>query len=244
MRARPQSLRRVVLWAISLIVLYFVAFAVYLALRVAPQAQALRGETAPLMVLFDALSERTVTLNSMTATARRAVVDRSVPSLDSLRAYVATIGYSPTPLLSDVPRDLRAPLAQAERLSADIEAGLAELVALIETDQTETALQRLRSLDSLHAEVTQVVFQAERGGFAELAHLEARLGHEVQRAVAVMLAWGALGFALLLLAVWIVRRRVERPLADLRRGLDAVAEGDLNSRVEVRRPNWRHISMR
>lgn len=235
MRARPQSLRRVVLWAISLIVLYFVAFAVYLALRVAPQAQALRGETAPLMVLFDALSERTVTLNSMTATARRAVVDRSVPSLDSLRAYVATIGYSPTPLLSDVPRDLRAPLAQAERLSADIEAGLAELVALIETDQTETALQRLRSLDSLHAEVTQVVFQAERGGFAELAHLEARLGHEVQRAVAVMLAWGALGFALLLLAVWIVRRRVERPLADLRRGLDAVAEGDLNSRVEVRR---------
>ena len=235
MRARPQSLRRVVRWAISLIVLYFVAFAVYLALRVAPQAQALRGETAPLMVLFDALSERTVTLNSMTATARRAVVDRSVPSLDSLRAYVATIGYSPTPLLSDVPRDLRAPLAQAERLSADIEAGLAELVALIETDQTETALQRLRSLDSLHAEVTQVVFQAERGGFAELAHLEARLGHEVQRAVAVMLAWGALGFALLLLAVWIVRRRVERPLADLRRGLDAVAEGDLNSRVEVRR---------
>lgn len=224
-----------VIWSISLIVLYFVAFALYLAIRVAPQAQVLRGEAAPLMVLFDALSERTVALNDVTATANRAVVDRSESALDSLRGFVAAIGSSPTPLLSDVPRDLRAPLAQAERLSADIEAGLAELVALIETDQSATALRRLRTLDSLHAEVTQVVFQAERGGFAELAHLETRLGHEVERAVAVMLAWGALGFALLLIAVSIMRRRVERPLADLRRGLDAVAEGDLNSRVEVRR---------
>ena len=224
-----------VLWSISLIVLYFVAFALYLAIRIAPQAQVLRGEAAPLMVLFDALSERTLALNAMTATASRAVVDRSAPALDTLRAFVATIGRAPTPLLADVPRDLRAPLAQAERLSADIEAGLAELVAQIEMNQTDDALRRLRSLDSLHAEMTQVVFQAERGGFAELAHLEAQLGREVQRAVAVILAWGALGFALLLVAVSIMRRRVERPLADLQRGLDGVARGDLNSRVEVRR---------
>ena len=132
-RARPQSLRQVVLWSISLIVLYFVAFALYLAIRVAPQAQVLRGEAAPLMVLFDALAERTLALNSMTATARRAVLDRNTPALDSLRAFVLTIGSSPTPLLSDVPRDLRAPLAQSERLTADIEAGLAELVALRRT---------------------------------------------------------------------------------------------------------------
>ena len=223
------------LWSISLIVLYFVAFALYLAIRVAPQAQVLRGEAAPLMVLFDALAERTLALNSMTATARRAVLDRNTPALDSLRAFVLTIGSSPTPLLSDVPRDLRAPLAQSERLTADIEAGLAELVALVETGQPDSAASRLRKLDSLHAEVSQVVFQAERGGFAELAHLETQLGAEVRRAVAVMLAWGAMGFALLLVAVSIMRRRVERPLADLRRGLDAVAEGDLNSRVEVRR---------
>lgn len=233
-RSRPQSLRRVVLWSISLIVLYFVAFALYLAIRVAPQAQVLRGEAVPLMVLFDALSERTLALNEVTATADRAVVDRSAAALDTLRAFVATIGSSSTPLLSDVPRDLRAPLAQAERLSSDIEAGLAELVALIELNQRGDALRRLRSLDSLHGEVTQVVFEAERGGFAELAHLEAQLSREVQRAVAVMLAWGALGFALLLVAVAIVRRRVERPLTDLQRGLDAVAQGDLNSRVEVR----------
>ena len=234
-RSRPRSLRRVVLWSISLIVLYFVAFALFLAVRVAPQAQVLRGEAAPLMVLFDALAERTLVLNSMTSMARRAVLDRSTPALDSLRAYVNTIGNSPTPLLSDVPRDLRAPLAQSERLTAEIEAGLAELVALVEMGQPENAAGRLRRLDSLHAEASQVVFQAERGGFAELAHLETRLGEEVQRAVAAMLAWGALGFALLLVAVWIMRRRVERPLADLQRGLDAVAEGDLNSRVEVRR---------
>lgn len=224
-----------VLWSISLIVLYFVAFALYLALRVAPQAQVLRGEAAPLMVLFDALSERTLVLNAMTSTARRAVLDQSTSALDSLRAYVTTIGSYPTPLLSDVPRDLRAPLAQSERLTADIEAGLAELVALVETGQPDSAAGRLRRLDSLHAEATQVVFLAERGGFAELAHLETRLGDEVQRAVAAMLAWGALGFALLLVAVSIVRRRVERPLAELQRGLDAVAEGDLNSGVEVRR---------
>lgn len=224
-----------VFWSISLIVLYFVAFALYLAIRVAPQARVLRGEAAPLMVLFDALSERTLVLNDMTATASRAVVDRSAPALDTLRTFVASIGSAPTPLLSDVPRDLRAPLAQAERLSSDIEAGLAELVAQVEMNQTAVAQRRLRTLDSLHAEVTQVVFQAERGGFAELAHLEARLGREVQRAVAVMLVWGALGFALLLVAVSTVRRRVERPLADLQRGLDAVAQGDLNSRVEVRR---------
>ena len=103
-RSRPRSLRRVVLWSISLIVLYFVAFALFLAVRVAPQAQVLRGEAAPLMVLFDALAERTLVLNSMTSMARRAVLDRSTPALDSLRAYVNTIGNSSAPMAFSIGR--------------------------------------------------------------------------------------------------------------------------------------------
>lgn len=234
-RRRPVSLRALVVLVVAGAAAYFIVFALFLILRILPQADRLNAQTASILNLFDVLAARSARVDAAAAMARVAVLDGDVVALDSVRRMVRQQSRGPSMLLTEAPAELRTSLASTEIVASEMESRLNELVSLEELGDRTGALRQLRSVDSLHGVMSAVLVTAERRGFAEMAALEFQLSDAVRQAVTAMFGWVALGSLLLLGTVVLARRRVQRPLAELEAGLDSVARGDLGVSVRVRR---------
>src|SRR5205809_673056 len=211
----------------------------YLFVRARAAALALGKGTAALVVLQDDLARRNSGLRHAAALVRQLVPSRTRPapgSLDSIRLFIAAASAPASgQSYGTVPAALRAPLGRAEEALSRVASALAAELALLERggDRSGDA-RRIRTLDSLTqiADERMLVagVQARRDLLDRQQALQLAAG-EVLRDAILWLALGAVG---VVPAVYLVRRRVWRPLAELEAGLARVAEGDLTTGVPVR----------
>jgi signal transduction histidine kinase len=157
-------------------------------------------------------------------------------ALDSIRRFIAAASAPAAGRsYAAVPAALRAPLGRSEEAVSRVASALAEDVTLLERGGARTgAAPRIRTLDSLTQIADQQMLAAGQQARRDLLDRQQALqlaAGEVLRDAIFWLALGALGVAP---AVYLVRRRVWRPLAELEAGLARVAEGDLTAGVPVR----------
>jgi signal transduction histidine kinase/CheY-like chemotaxis protein len=232
---RPIRLRGLALIAAAGVVAYLASFAIYLAFSLAPRAERLRQDTRPVLEIFEELSSRTGRLERAVGDARRVIAGNDSSAIDSLHTFLLETGGVRATPYAYAPDTLRLLLGRSELLGSSIETKLHEMVANLELDRREAAARLLDRVDSIHGEMTQVLVDAERVGLNELTTREAALGLAVETAVRTATWWAVLSVVLVLLLLLSVARLVQRPLARLEEGLELVARGDLNARVEVQR---------
>ena len=232
---RPIRLRGLAFIAAAGVVAYLASFAIYLAVSVAPRAERLRQDTRPVLAIFEQLSIRTSRLERAVADARRVMAGTDSSAIDSLHAFLAQAGGVRAAPFDYAPDTLRVLLGRSAFLGSMIETRLYELVANLELGRPRDAARLLDRVDSIHGAMTQVLVDAERVGLDELTTREAALGLAVETAVRTASWWAALSVALVVMLLLSIARLVQRPLARLEDGLEQVARGDLNARVEVQR---------
>lgn len=232
---RALSLGTLTLLSVLCIVLYVGAITAYIGAMVAPRAARMRAETIPMLELFSQIATRAGHTEQLMVEARHGVLTEDAAARERIRTELATPSAASSPLIANAPLELRELLARTTVLQTQIETGLNESLARADLDQREAALRSLASADSLHAEMGLVLVEAERVGLRALAEREAQLSDALDHAVRTMVAWMGVGMLLLALLVLAVHQRVRRPLLDLEAGLDAVADGELNTTVRVRR---------
>ena len=235
----PLSLRATLLLMTLAAGVYAGVLPLYLFVRARAAALALGEGTAAIVALQDDLARRNSGLHHAAALVRRLVESRTRPapgSLDSIRLVIAaTSAPAAGQSYATVPAALRAPLGQSEEAVSRAARALGEDVALLERggDRAGPA-RRIRTLDSLTQVADQQMLaagqQARRDFLDRQQALQLAAG-EVLRDAILWLALGAVG---VVPAVYLVRRRVWRPLAELEAGLARVAEGDLTTGVTVR----------
>ena len=236
---RVVSLRATLLLMTLAAGVYAGVLPLYLFVRARAAALALGKGTAALVVLQDDLARRNSGLRHAAALVRQLVPSRTGPapgSLDSIRLFIAAASAPASgQSYGTVPAALRAPLGRAEEALSRVASALAAELALLERggDRSGDA-RRIRTLDSLTqiADERMLVagVQARRDLLDRQQALQLAAG-EVLRDAILWLALGAVG---VVPAVYLVRRRVWRPLAELEAGLARVAEGDLTTGVPVR----------
>jgi signal transduction histidine kinase/CheY-like chemotaxis protein len=228
------SLRTLTLLAVLCIILYVVGLTVYIGAAVAPRAARLRAETIPMLELFGQIAARAGHTEQLIMEARHGILTEDAAERDRVRTTLATPTAASTPLLASAPLELRELLTRTAVLQGEIETSLNESLAQADLGRRVAATHALSAVDSLHAEMGLVLVEAERVGLRALADREAQLSEALSQAVRTMLGWMLIGVLLLAVLVLAVHRRVRRPLRDLEAGLDAVAAGELSTRVRVR----------
>ena len=235
----PLSLRATLLLLTLAAGAYAGVLPLYLFVRARAAALALGEGTAAIVALQEDLARRNSGLHHAAALVRRLVESRTRPapgSLDSIRLVIAAASAPAAGRwYATVPAVLRAPLGQSEEAVSRVASALAEDVALLERggDRAGPA-RRIRTLDSLTQVADQQMLaagQLARRDFLDRQQALQLAAGEVLRDAILWLALGAVG---VVPAVYLVRRRVWRPLAELEAGLARVAEGDLTTGVPVR----------
>ncbi len=229
------SLRTLSLMAVTCVVLYVVGLTFYIGATVAPRADRLRAETVPMLELFGQMAERAGRTEQLMVEAREGILSQDSAARLRVRAALAAPAASSSPLLEQAPLELRELLARTTVLQGEIEAQLNESLSEADLGSIAEAGHSLAVADSLHAEMGLTVVESERVGLAALSRRESQLSEALRQAVRIMIAWMVAGVLLLLVLVIAVHRRVQRPLRELEAGLDAVAAGQLNTSVRVRR---------
>jgi signal transduction histidine kinase len=235
----PLSLRATLLLMTLAAGVYAGVLPLYLYVRARAAALALGKGTAAMVALQDDLARRNSGLHHAASVVRQLVESPTRPApgaLDTIRLFIAAASAPAAgPSYATVPAALRAPLGRSEAAVSRVASALAEDVALLERGGVQTgSARRIRTLDSLTQIADQQMLAAGQQARRDLLDRQQALqlaAGEVLRDAILWLALGALGVAP---AVYLVRRRVWRPLAELEAGLARVADGDLTEGVPVR----------
>jgi signal transduction histidine kinase/CheY-like chemotaxis protein len=134
-----------------------------------------------------------------------------------------------------VPPAMRVPLARADDDLTRLQNTLLEFAALLELRRFGEVGRRRAEADSLMERLQSHLAEAQGAGLADLRARELALRGSAERAVRVLVIWFASGLLLLIVVFRLVLERVTRPLGELEAGLRLVADGDLATRVPVRR---------
>ena len=229
---------RITLLAVALAAaLYGSALPMYLYFRVSRPALALGATIEGIAEVGDALAQRKVALVEAFTMARVLARRPSVPT-DSIRKAYRLVQLARTPLAlppqAALASAVRAALAQTDEATARVANALADVLALLGAGRRAQAEARLAAVDDLYRATDRPQDDASRLARADLVvreHAVREAVNEVRRDTLVWLLVGALLGPTLL---FVVRRRVWRPLRDLETGLAQVADGDLSVRVPVR----------
>lgn len=212
--------------------LYVAVLAAFLVWRIGTAANDLSTGTASVVSRLEQLQrrhdglDRGVDLAGVLVARPDISREARLAELGELIAADSEPAYGLPP--AGVPDDLRGHLVLVdERLDA-LRALLSETYTLVSRRRPEAAA-RVGRLESLHTAVDSALTQ---GGAMARNHLLARqvaLRDASRDGLRGAIAWLVLGLLLVPLGVWVVRRRVWRPLQELERGLARVAEGDLTT---------------
>src|SRR5437763_8864855 len=236
---RVVSLRATLLLMTLAAGVYAGVLPLYLFVRARAAALALGKGTAALVVLQDDLARRNSGLRHAAALVRQLVPSRTRPapgSLDSIRLFIAAASAPASgQSYGTVPAALRAPLGRAEEALSRVASALAAELALLERggDRSGDA-RRIRTLDSLTQIADERMLVAGQQARRDLLDRQQALQLAAGEVLRDAILWLALGAVGVVPAVYLVRRRVWRPLAELEAGLARVAEGDLTTGVPVR----------
>lgn len=234
---RAISLRFTLLAVALCAAAYASALPLYLYFRVSRPALALGGTIEAMAAVGDELAQRKLALDQALARARDLARRPRAPA-DSLRAAYRLVQLARAPLAlppqAPLAPAVRAALVETEEAMSRVANGVADVVALLGAGRRAEAQGRLTDVDELVRAADPPHDRASQLARADLVVRERavrEVANEVRRDALIWLAVGALlGPAL----IFVLRRRVWRPLRDLETGLAQVADGDLSVRVPVR----------
>src|SRR5690606_16838970 len=131
--------------------------------------------------------------------------------------------------------ELRGVLARTDEEVTRMQSLLGEVSALMALGRQAEARRQVQRADSLQAQIGLHLTRAQEIGLAGQLARERALSRAAADALRAVRWWVLGGFLLFPFAWFLIRQRVQRPLAALERGLTEVAAGDLTARVRVAR---------
>lgn len=237
--SRTVRLRTLLLILLGAIGVYVFGIFLFLTLHVGREARTLQRDVEPALYVFRQLVARTKLLEDGMVAAHRVAAHRGSDTSGTLAdlALIRARATAPEETLpfADVPDSMRASLARADEDISRLQNKLLEVAALVELGRAPEANARLLQADSLNRRLEEGISGAEDAGLTDLLHREQQLRNAIDGVVLALGWWIVVGILFLPLVLFVLHQRVERPLAELEAGLGRVAEGELGTRVPVRR---------
>lgn len=231
------SLRTTLLLLMLAAGVYACTLPLYLFFRLSAAASALKQGTEAVVVLKEDLARRDNALGRAAAITARVVASRRHPGpeiLNGIRRLVEAGSLrSDTEPYATVPAAPRAALARAEEAMSRVGDAVTQVVGLLERHRWTDAEARVRAIADLDEGVDQHVLDVARLAHEELLQRQRVFHAASSEGPRVAIFWLGLGALALPLAIYLVRRRISRPLRALQAGLDRVADGDLTAQVPV-----------
>ena len=236
---RTVRLRTLLLILLGAIGVYVFGIFLFLTLHVGREARTLQRDVEPALYVFRQLVARTKLLEDGMVAAHRVAAHRGNDAKATLADLALIRARATTPEetlpFADVPDSMRASLARADEDISRLQNKLLEVAALVELGRASEANARLLQADSLNRRLEEGISGAEDAGLTDLLHREQQLRNAIDGVVLALGWWIVVGILFLPLVLFVLHQRVERPLAELEAGLGRVAEGELGTRVPVRR---------
>jgi signal transduction histidine kinase/ActR/RegA family two-component response regulator len=154
-------------------------------------------------------------------------VRRARAALAAASSRVAARPYS------GVPTAMRAALSRADEDLTRLENRVQEVIALTELGSFAQARARMRAVDSLDAAVNDDFSRAQGAGTEDLLARQAALDAAAREATWIAGALVVMAILLPALTLFVLQRRIARPLGELSAALDRVGSGDLTVRLPV-----------
>jgi signal transduction histidine kinase/ActR/RegA family two-component response regulator len=229
---------RITLLAVALgAAAYASALPLYLYFRVSRPALALGGTIEGIAEVGDDLAQRKLALDQALAMTR-ALARRPRAPADSLRVAHGLVQRARAPLAlppqAPLAPAVRAALAQTDEAMSRVANGLADVLALLGAGRRAEAEARLTAVDERYRAADPPHDRASQLARADLVARERAVREAANEVRRDTLIWLLVGVLLGPTLIFVVRRRVWRPLRDLETGLAQVADGDLSVRVPVR----------
>ncbi len=225
--------------------LYVVAVGAYIAAVLAPSAERLRSRAETLQAEYAALGNRAAGLRDASGEVRRLTREGVRSAADHRRAGAVRTalramterseGVQASLVLTGIPAEVRGALADAAAAESRLAGILLETLDYVDAGHLAAARARLASADGPQERLRVHLDDVQRLGLADVVLSDRALEARASRIIEAIVAWVLLGAALLALLLLLVHRRLYAPLRALDRGLAAVAGGDLERSLPVRR---------
>ena len=201
----------------------------YSAMQLFPAIRSVREATEPLQAVGAHLREVNAWADAATALAEEAVVGGRRAALDSLAGAMARYDSLEASVgLVGVSDSVRVALEVADEVTSRLAVTIEEAVALSELSRLGDALQQLQASRQLRQRLFDLTAQAQAGGLNGVLLARRDVERLGVRFAVVFCLW-VLGSGLVVGGfAALARRRIQRPLRDLERGLARTAEGDLS----------------
>ncbi len=244
---RGVSLRAALVAILCCAALYVGTIAAVIGLKIAPTASSLRRHSEILQDEFEAVRDRGAQLRSTFEKARQLLNDEAGRSdekkLADVRSLLADVNnrlddsrfIKSGGALTGVPIEMRVALARAAEAESELGMVLFEVLSRIELGNYAEAADRLSYCDSLNDRTSARLAEAQALGLDDLIERQRALGVAADSSIKAVSWWAAIGLALVPFLALFVLRRFYKPLAALDAGLAHVANGRLDTLIEVRR---------
>jgi two-component system cell cycle sensor histidine kinase/response regulator CckA len=246
---RALSIRALLIIMVVVAVLFGLVLTLEIAAVIRPAAGGLHNSASEQLAEHDQIRNRMADMRSSMADLERVFqrfhTDDSGLAPGLARGLVApvrarldsVVAMQASLQLSQIPPEMRFRLADA--VESETDAGLTMLDAIhaMEMARIEVAAAAIRRAEvQLDATATHLA-AAQAVAVRDLLSREAWILGETRTLVRFAIGWAALGAALFLVGVWLVRVRLDRPLHELETAVTRVAGGDLSADARVLRPD-------
>jgi len=227
--------------------LYVAVIAAVIFFRIAPTASSLRRHSEALQVEFAAVRDRATALKTAFAEARQLLQAGARPfdaqKLAGARSLLAEVraqlddtrAIESARTLAGIPGEMRIALSRAADAESQLGVALIEVLSRIELGDYRAAAARLSYCDALNDLTAARLAEAQAAGLTDVIERQRVLGAAADLSVKAVAWWAAVGLALVPLLARFVQRRFYARLAALDTGLAQVAEGRLDTAIEVGR---------
>jgi len=219
------------------IALYATTFPIYFAVHAGRSASELGRRTEHVNDLYGTLATRSRALSVAVRLTRRPIpADAAGRSrfASTLRSQVNAQGTRLSPgNFAEVPPSMRVALARVDDHVTRLQIMLLEYAALLELGRLPEAEARQADIDGVNLALQDDLALAQRLGLQDLVKNSSALRETGRLGVQGVLWWLAIGITVVGITLWVLWRRVNRPLRHLEAGLDRVARGDLDVRLPV-----------
>jgi two-component system cell cycle sensor histidine kinase/response regulator CckA len=246
-KTRTVSLRTTLIALAVVGVVYVLLLVLEIVMVIAPAATGVRSHASDLLVEHDAIQVRLETMRANLASVStvlhqlaptHAVLDqeRSEALASPIRAALDSVVAMRASLrLAVDPPEMRLHLAEAVQTETDAGLTTLEGIRAMRSGLPDTAAVALRRAEALLDSTALHLASAQGAAISSLLEREDALIRATTLVSRWAFGWAAVGALLLGIAVWQVRRRVYRPIAEIEDTVARVAGGDLTAHAQISR---------
>jgi PAS domain S-box-containing protein len=247
LKTRTVSLRTTLIALAVVGVVYVLLLVLQITLVIAPAAIGVRSHARDLLVEHDAIQVRLEAMRTNLASVSIALhqlapsgafLDRELsealtgPIRDGLDSVVAMRAAL---RLAIAPDEMRLHLAEAVQTETDAGLTTLEAIRAMRSGLADTAAVAVRRAEALLDSTGLHLASAQGAAISALLDREDALIRATTLVSRWALSWAAVGALLLAIAVWQVRRRVYRPIAEIEDTVARVTGGDLTAHAQISR---------